>query len=321
MKKEILYFLSLSLLVLLSCNRQDQKNNDSTNLKGTISISGAFALYPMIETWKEEYNKLYPDVQIDVSAGGAGKGMADVISGMVSLGMVSREISQIEVDKGAWYIPVVKDAVVGVINKDNPVLADLLANGLTKETIKKIFITGEIKTWGEAIGDPAKSNVPIKIYTRSDACGAADIWSKFLGYKQEDLLGVGVYGDPGIAQAVQNDKNGIGYNNIGFVYNNKTKHISDGLKALPLDNNNNGKLDPNENFYDNSDSLNKAIIENIYPSPPARDLYLVSKGKPSNMLVLHFLNWILTDGQKFVPDAGYIILSKDKIKSSIDKIK
>ena len=44
-------------------------------------MSGAWALYPMAVTWSEEFRKIHPGVQIDISAGGAGKGMADCLTG------------------------------------------------------------------------------------------------------------------------------------------------------------------------------------------------------------------------------------------------
>jgi hypothetical protein len=55
---------------------------------------------------------------------------------------------------------VVKDAVFPTISVSNPVLADLTTKGLTQEMFIKIYITGEIKTWGEALVDlklPMKS--------------------------------------------------------------------------------------------------------------------------------------------------------------------
>jgi len=319
-KIKIYSLILLFLIVIISCNSENKKNKNNSP-QGTISLSGAFALYPMAVKWKEEFNKIYPNIKIDISAGGAGKGMTDALSGIVTFGMVSREISKSEIDKGAWFIPVVKDAVVGVINSNNPVIEELLKKGLTADILKKIFVTCEIKTWGEAIGQPSKCKDPIKVYTRSDACGAADIWSKFMGKKQEDLQGIGVFGDPGIAQAVQNDKLGIGYNNIGFAYNSKTKAINPGLKAIPLDINLNGRIDESENFYENQNLIIKAIEKNLYPSPPARDLFFISKGKPCTEVAKIFLKWIMTDGQKFIHDAGYIPLNDEKIKAGINIIK
>jgi phosphate transport system substrate-binding protein len=321
MKKWISIYLLLSIVFLISCGSENNEKKNDGSLSGTITISGAFALYPMVIKWKEEYCKIYPDVQIDISAGGAGKGIADALSGLVDIGMVSREISQSETDKGAWYVPVAKDAVVGVMNSNNPVINEIKQKGMSFSTLSKIFITGEIKTWGEAIGDPAKSNELIKVYTRSDACGAADVWAKLFGKKQEDLNGIGVFGDPGIAQAVQKDKFGIGYNNIAFAYNHKTKKPNDGLFVIPLDIKNKGIIDQENKFYDNFDALLKAISVGAYPSPPVRNLYLVTNKKPVNSLVKHFLNWILTDGQKYILVSGYIQLEDQYLKAALDKLK
>ena len=57
-----------------------------------------------------------------------------------------------------------------------------------------------------------------------------------------------------------------------------------------------------------------------YPSPPARDLYFVSKGQPTDPLVIQFLLWILKEGQKHVKDAGYVNLSPAKIDQEISRL-
>ncbi|MEI6748216.1 MAG: PstS family phosphate ABC transporter substrate-binding protein [Bacteroidales bacterium] len=290
-----------------------------TPSEGTISISGAFALYPMVVKWADEYQKLHPDIRIDISAGGAGKGMVDALSGMVDLGMVSREIYPQEIKKGAFYIAVTKDAVVPTISAKNPVLKDILAKGIKKTAFVNAFVTGTAKTWGQMAG--VKNTSVLHVYSRSDACGAGETWAKYLGKKQEDLLGVGVFGDPGLATAVKEDPLAIGYNNIAYAYDSKTKKQNPGIRIAPIDINKNGKLDPEENFYGTIDEIVNAIATNKYPSPPARDLYLVSKGKPTNKAVIDFMKWILTDGQKFVHNAGYITLSNEKIQGELNKLK
>jgi phosphate transport system substrate-binding protein len=287
---------------------------------GQISISGAFALYPMVVRWADEYKKINPDVRFDISAGGAGKGMSDVLNGMVEIGMVSREIYPEEMKKGAFPIAVTKDAVVAVVSDLNPSLNDIMSKGLKKDDGNNIWITGKYTTWAQAFG--SKSTSPIHIYTRSDACGAAEMWAKFFGKKQEDLLGVGVFGDPGLAQAVKRDPLGIGFNNIGYAYDATTRKLIKGLKVVPIDLNNNGKIDPDENFYDSMNDIMAAIASGKYPSPPARELYFVMKGSPENNKVLTgFIKWVLSDGQKFVDEAGYISLTKEKIKEERMKLK
>jgi len=288
-------------------------------LSGQISLSGAFALYPMAIKWAGEFRKINPGVRIDISAGGAGKGIADALNNMVEIGMVSREISPEEMKKGAYPIAVTKDAVVAVISDQNPLLKDILAKGLKKESGNNIWITGKAKSWSQAFG--IKSTLPVHVYTRSDACGAAEMWARFFGRKQEDLLGVGVFGDPGLAQAVKKDPLGIGFNNIGYAYDASTKKPVKGLRVIPIDLNSNGKTDPDENFYDSMNDIITAIASGKYPSPPARELYFVTRGNPKNNRVLTaFIRWVLTDGQKFVHEAGYIALPAEKLTMEQKKI-
>lgn len=286
--------------------------------KGTITLSGAWALYPMAVKWAEEYQKLNPGVRIDISAGGAGKGMADALAGMVDIGMVSRAINPAEEAKGAWWLAVTKDAVVPVVNAKNPAIKELLMHGIKKEGFIGIWITENIKNWGALAGAPNKDSV--HVYTRSDACGAAQTWAEYLGKKQEDLKGVGVYGDPGLAGAVKADPLGIGYNNINYAYDNKSLQPLDGLAIAPIDVNGDGSIGKDESFYSTRDDLVKAINDGRYPSPPARELYFVCKGKPEKEHVRQFLKWILTDGQKYVPETGYINLPAEKIEKGLKKL-
>jgi phosphate transport system substrate-binding protein len=312
-KSTLLHLLCALVVISFSKPSSAQKN-----LEGDISISGAFALYPMTVKWADEFIKIHPGVRIDISAGGAGKGIADALNDMVDIGMVSRDLYNEELNKGAYTISVTKDAVVAIISNSNPLLNRLLIKGLTRDAANNLWITGNYKTWSQAFG--LKTTLPIHIYSRSDACGAAEMWAKYLGKKQEDLLGVGVFGDPGLAQAVKRDALGIGFNNIAYVYDAVTKKQITGIRVLPLDLNSNGKIDPDEKFYDSINELIDAIASNKYPSPPSRELYFVTKGVPKRSVIIEFIKWILTDGQKFVHDAGYISLPKEKIDSELKKL-
>jgi phosphate transport system substrate-binding protein len=310
--------IALAMALLLSACGTDSKAPDTSAMKGTITISGAFALYPMMTRWAEEYQKVYPGVQFDISAGGAGKGMADALSSAVDIGMVSRDVTTEEEAKGAYWIAVTKDAVFPVVNTQNPVLTDLMKTGLSQEAFTGIFITGDIKTWGQAIGKPEITD-EIHVYTRSDACGAADTWAKYLGSKQEDLLGVGVFGDPGLLDAVVTDPLGIGYNNLNYAYDMASGEAVKGAAILPIDVSGNGQIDPDEVLTTKGEAV-AAVADGKYPSPPARVENLVTKGKPEG-LTQAFIQWILTDGQKYLEEAGYIPLPSDQMDASLQKVK
>ena len=287
-------------------------------LKGEIQLSGAFALYPMAVKWAEEFRKMHPKVRIDISAGGAGKGITDALAKVVDLGMVSRDIYPQEIEKGAFPIAVVKDAVVPTINSNNPLIRQILTTGLRKEAARELWVTATAKTWGDVLG--TASTIPVHVYTRSDACGAAETFAAWLGVKQEDLEGTAVFGDPGVTSVVQRDKVGIGFNNIAYAYDINSKKNYRHIAVIPLDLNDNGKIDPEEDFYSTSTELNAAIAEGRYPSPPARNLFLVSNGVPEKPEVLAFLEFILTDGQQYAPEVGYIGLAPELLEEELSKL-
>ena len=320
MKKVISVLVTVSLIwVVFNSNTRVETIPPATdNLKGNLTITGAFALYPLAVKWSEEFRKIHPNVKIDVSAGGAGKGITDVLSNVSDIALLSRDLNTEEYKKGAFPIVVTKDAVVPTVSAKNPVLFDLLVKGIKKEALNDFFIVGNYKYWEQATG--IKTKMPVHVYSRSDAAGAAETWAKYFNKKQEDLLGIGVYGDPGQAQAIKKDPAAVGFSNIVYVYDLKTKEQTNGLIVLPIDLNNNGRIDPAENFYRRMDDLIAAIATGKYPSPPARDLFFVTKGKPSTMLEKEFIKYVLTEGQKYVHEAGYINLSQEMLKSELSKL-
>ncbi len=319
----IVFAFGLILFFLPALTSWGQGKGDKTapkppvEIQGTIRVSGAWALYPMMVKWGEEFRRVYPKVRVDISAGGAGKGVADALAGLVDIGMVSRDITGEEMKKGAFFVPVVKDAVFPAMNADNPVSAKgLLERGMKKQTFIDLWIKGKNLTWGEATGISSKH--PVNVYTRSDSCGAAETWAQYLGgKKQEDLNGIGVYGDPGLAEAVRKDLLGIGYNNLNYAYDFKTSLPIRGLAVIPIDLNENGKIDPEEDLKDKNRAI-RAVASGTYPSPPARELYLVTKDKFRG-LSKGFLRWILTNGQQYVEENGYIRLSKNHVDDALKK--
>lgn len=300
-KKNIGIWMIGVTLLLSACGSKGEVKRDANGkqvLSGYITLSGAFALYPLAIQWADEFHRLHPDVDIDISAGGAGKGITDVLADQVDIAMVSRELKKAEKEKGALAYAVAKDAVVATINANNPAYQQFLKTGLSKEQAIAIWEDKEV-----ALGN---GKVKLNVYTRSDACGAAETWAKFLDKKQEDLKGTGVFGDPGVAETLQKDVNGIGFNNIGYAYNDKTHKPTKGIAIVPIDVNGNGKLDEDEKFYDNLDMLMEAIAKGKYPAPPARNLYLVTAGKPKNPVVIEFLKYVQTKGQKLNGPAGFV---------------
>jgi phosphate transport system substrate-binding protein len=268
----------------------------------------------MMVIWAQEYHTLHPDVNIDITSGGAGKGMADALGGSVNLGMVSRDVTAAEASQGIVAVAVVEDAVLATINTENPVLEKIMEKGLTKQQLREIFINCSISTWGQLVGDPNITDA-IKIYSRSDPCGAAEAWVKYLGdYTQDDIPTVEtitkVKGDDSMSKSIASDPQGIGYSNVNYIYSNSTKMPKDGIAVVPLDLNENGTIDPEEDFYGNRDDVVNAEINDALPSPPSRLVYLVTLNNFTGA-TKDFVQWILTDGQQYTFDNGYSAVPND----------
>ncbi len=307
----ILILCMVGIVNLSGCT--SQKEN-------TIKISGAYSLYPMMVVWAQEYQRLHPDIKIDISSGGAGKGMADALAGSVDLGMVSRDVTAVEASQGIVAVAVVEDAVLATINTENPVLEKILETGLTKQQLREIFINFSIPTWGQLVGDDNITD-SLKVYSRSDPCGAAEAWTKYLGdYTQDDIPTIEeitkVKGDDSMSKAIASDPLGIGYSNVNYIYSNSTKTPKEGIAVVPLDLNENGTIDPEESFYDSRDEVVNAEITGTLPSPPSRLVFLVTLNNFTG-ITKEFVMWILTDGQQYTFDNGYGAVPSDLLDDQL----
>ncbi|HLT87108.1 MAG TPA: PstS family phosphate ABC transporter substrate-binding protein [Sphingobacterium sp.] len=315
--REYNYLIYSFLLIFLaiSCAPKIKEGYDEKNgYTGNISISGAFALYPIVVLWSEDFKKEHPNVRFNISAGGAGKGISDVLSNMVDIGLVSRDLHKQELVRGAYPIHVAKDAVVGSFNSSHPNYALIKERGLTQEELEGIFVHKKYRLWSDI--DTRFVNKPIEVYVRSDAAGAAETWAKFLGVHQEGLKGVGIFGDPGLVQAIKDKPLSIGFSNINFVYDLKTKQTVENIGILPLDINGDGRIDEKEDFYDHIDSLTNAVATNRYPSPPSRDLTFVIHSDKKTKLLTAFIKFVLEKEQQgYLLENGYVPLN-DEIKNN-----
>lgn len=114
---------------------------------------------------------------------------------------------------------------------------------------------------------------------------------------------------------VANDPYGVGMCNISYAFDDQTGRPSDGIALFPIDTDNDGWISKDEQFYAFKQSLIKAIQDGRYPCPPARELYVVSKGRPQNAIVKAFLRFILEEGQQYSIPAGFIpVQRKNKTK-------
>jgi phosphate transport system substrate-binding protein len=296
----------MTIFLIVGCK---SPNNDVVNAPVSkepdheLVISGAYALSPLMEIWASEFTKIHPSIHIKVLGNGSGAGLADMISGRNNIAMISRKLTPDEESKGFWFADVSREGVVPVISDKNPTLGLLLKQGIQRKTLSQLFSSENKTYWGTIVGSDNKS--PVHIYTRADQSGAADIWAQYLDLKSDNLNGAKMVGDTGIIKALLKDPYGLSYCNAHYAYDTKADKQLDGLRVLPIDFNNNGKIDQKEDFFEKISKLHRAAYLGAYPTHLCRELTLVCKNKPTDKVIIEFVKWILTDGQEIAVKNGY----------------
>ncbi len=310
MKNRILIVLLL-LFYMTNCKEKYQKEEKSLpSSSREIRIAGAFALSPLMQKWIKEYQKSHPAVKFNLVTQGSGQGLEALMHDKIDLAMVSGEISE-NIDSVLWVIPVVRLAVVPVINQKNPYLSKILKTGIKKDELSNLFSANNPESWGELFGDGIAD--PVNVYYRSDSSGATDVLARFLWLSSNEFKGKCVDGEKKMLEAIKNDVNGLGYCNFRYTFNSESKQFLNEIKIIPLDLNNNGKIDGKEDFYNTVTYLQRAMWTGRYPCSLTRTISLASKGKPATKELNDFLIWILTEGQRSVAREGYIELHSFQI--------
>ena len=93
-----------------------------------------------MERLAEEYEKINPNVNIEVNTSDSSTGMSATAEGILDIGMASRDLKDSEIEKGLTSTAIAKDGIAVVINKENTV------TDITLEELRKIY-TGEVTTW------------------------------------------------------------------------------------------------------------------------------------------------------------------------------
>ena len=112
----------------------------STKPSGKIIVAGSSSVTPIMEKLKESYEKINPNVEIEIQQSDSTTGVNSVVEGIADIGMASREIKESELKKGINAQVLAIDGLAVIVNKENPI------SNLKKEDVRKIFL-GEITSW------------------------------------------------------------------------------------------------------------------------------------------------------------------------------
>jgi phosphate transport system substrate-binding protein len=326
MGRNKLLSLLLILTILFGCKpRKSEKAPDviqepsKSNLSGNISISGAYALYPTVQKWAYDFMKIHPGVRIEVAKTGTGQGITDLIDKKIQLAMISRPLSADEKNAGIWIIPVARDGVAPIINKNNPYLGKLMRQGLSTDELQKLFTSDTPLKWGEILD--TTGNEKADVYTRADESGAADMFAEFLYRKASDLKGKKVTGDYDMIRSIQQNPLAIGFCNFSFAFDAVTGEKTENIQIIPFDLDFDNKIDRQEIPFKNIEVAHRSIWLGIYPESLCRELTIGSLGKPTDPAIIEFLWYAVSDGQISVKEMGLCELNNVYIRYSQESLK
>ncbi len=114
----------------------------ATGKKGKITVAGSSSVTPVMEKLAEAYEKLNPEIKIEVQMSDSTTGVNSALNGVCEIGMASRELKDSEKAKGALQTKIAIDGIAVIINKENP------TESATIQSVKDLYI-GTISKWGD----------------------------------------------------------------------------------------------------------------------------------------------------------------------------
>ncbi len=314
------------LLILFSCktkrsddSRENQEKANQVSINGNISISGAYALSPLMKLWADDFKKLHPGVTIDVKETGTGQGIKDLIDKNCLLAMISRPLTDSDRQAGIWAVPVAKDGVAVIINRQNPYLHRILQQGLSPDELQKIFTSDKPEKWSDYLDTTGYDN--ISVYSRADESGAADLLASFIFKQASDLKGTKVNGDEAMISSIGNNKFAIGFCNFSFAFDVNTGNHAGNILLVPFDLDFNNRIDRREKTFSKLEEAHRSVWLGLYPAGLCRELTIGSSGKPDDPAVVEFIRYILSEGQGNVEKMGLCKLNNVYLRYSLESLK
>jgi phosphate transport system substrate-binding protein len=281
MKKIIL----LLLVVYTPLNYLHAQNSNNK-----VIITGTRFTYPIIEKWIFEFKKSYPNVNVYLAP------LGSQASDSANLKITSHDIGKSDLKDEDNYVAVAKYGLMSIANTKSPLVPYYKNKGLQEKDINELFFT-----------DNSDKNKNYVVYTREKKSCAPISFAAYYGHSFSDLSGIKVPGDDkDLLAALKKDSLGISYNNLGYVYNTRTRKLVEGIAVLPVDLNQNGKIDPDENFYATLDEVIKKYENTQSKLLATEDVNIIySKVSPTPNIAV-FLNWVLNEGQKYNHEVGFL---------------
>ena len=251
----------LGLMALLLCFACTKADGTQEAVSTRLILTGSSTLAPLLTDLAASYERLHPEVRIDVQSGGSGRGIRDARSGVADFGMVSRDLYAEESDLKVWTIA--QDGVGLIVHASNPV------RGFTADQVRAIY-RGEITDWSLLGGDPG----PITVVHKAAGRATLGVFLEHFELKNPEVKADILAGENEHAiKTIAGDPRAIGYVSIG----NAEEDILHGVAIRLVD-------------LEGVPATSEQVSAGIFPM--TRALNLVALETPQAGLAADFLRYV-----------------------------
>jgi phosphate transport system substrate-binding protein len=243
--------------------------------------------------WAEKYQLLNPNVEVSVTGGGTGTGIAALINGTVDIANASRQIKTEELQqaKKNGVNPVehivARDAIAIIVNPENPV------NQLTLRQLSDIY-SGKINNWSEVGGEDRvivrlsrETNSGTHVFFLENVVRMGNKNDKTL-FATDTLL---LPSSEGITAETRDNPNAIGYDGLGYV--------TPEVKVIAV-----ARDAGSPYIFPSAETVNNDEY------PIARDLYMYTNNEPTGV-VADYITWLISpEAQAIVTQLGFVPIVK-----------
>jgi phosphate transport system substrate-binding protein len=321
------------LLDDVKAKAQPQTAEPGKTVGATLHGAGATFPAPLYRKWIQSFEELHPDAHVSYDPVGSGQGILRVSAGQVEFGASEMPIPDEVLAKATRrliQIPMVLGAVVPIYNV--PGLRHRI--NFTPGILADIFL-GKIKKWSapEIRAVNREESLPdsdIVVVHRSDSSGTSFVWSDYLSKVSAEWkssvgsgvtvrwpVGVGAAYNDGVAAAVQNTPNSIGY--VELIY-----AIQHELSIAPVRNSAGQFVKADLSSVTEAARASSGVGSSFRPSitdPPRKSAYPIAtytwlllplpEDRNKREALLELVRWMLSSGQKSCSALGYAPLPAD----------
>ncbi len=351
--KWVLNYWLLAVLVMASTIPASFSSNLFAQEPVTINGAGASFPFPLLDTWRVEYQTVEPGVNINYQSIGSGGGVQQFSENTVDFGASDAPLTpEEETNKpGAVHIPETIGSVVAAYNipgvpdkglkLTGPILADIYLGKITKWNDPQIV---------ELNPEFSLPDADIVTVHRSDGSGTTFVWTDYLstvspewsdqigkGKSIQWPTGLGAPGNEGVANGIKGSENSIGYVELTYA-------LTTGMPYAYIQNQAGNFVEPTlasteaavaasaANLPAGDASWNNVTLVDAQGAdsyPIASFSYLLlnkemadnpSMTQAKATALLDFINWAITDGQQFAPELEYAPLPEQVVQLNQDTL-